>query len=402
MSEAFARTFRALDRGSRARASFTALVAVSLLSVWAMWLFTAKLSVYETSEAARLEVVRAAHPLDAPIPGRVIKINFALEQEVDEGDVLAELDAEPQRLALGEAKVKAASLGPQLGATQAELAAENRALSAFRNQGDAILGESSSRAEEAEIATRLAREELERIERLSDSGAVPEIDAVRAKSDAERKAAAAAALRAQRTKREGEWITGQSDRRIRIAGLQRDVVRLESELQQVQAQIGSIEHEIDRRRIRAPASGRVGEISSVRPGSFVDEGDHLGTIVAHGDLRVVAEFKPSSAFGHVRTGQTAHVRFDGFPWTEFGDTQASVTDVAREVRDGRARVELNIVSTSDRIPLQHGLPGTVEIEVEQATPAVLVLRAVGRLLHPSHNSDPARPAEDRRKRITRQ
>ncbi|WP_394845120.1 HlyD family efflux transporter periplasmic adaptor subunit [Pendulispora brunnea] len=397
----FSRTSRVLDADSSRTRGLTAVVALTLLAVWGTWLFRGELSVYETSEAARLEVVRAAHPFDAPIPGRVVKVNFALDQEVDEGDVLVELDSDQQRLALSEAKVKAANLGPQFTATRAELEAEKKALTAFRSQGDAILGEASSRAEEAEIATRLAREELERIERLTDSGAMPDIDAVRAKADAERKAATAAALRAQRTKHEGEWITGQSDRNTHIAALQRDVVRLESELHQIEAQIESLEHEIDRRRIRAPASGRIGEISSFRPGSFVDEGDHLGTIVARGDLRVIAELKPASAFGHVRTGQTAQVRFDGFPWTEFGDTRASVTDVAREVRDGHARVELNIVSANERIPLQHGLPGTVEIEVERATPAALILRAVGRLLHRG-NSDPPRPTEDRRERITRQ
>ena len=32
------------------------------------------------------------------------------------------------------------------------------------------------------------------------------------------------------------------------------------------------------------------------------------------------------------------------------------------------------------IPLQHGLPGTVEVEVERVSPATLVLREVGKHL----------------------
>ena len=55
--------------------------------------------------------------------------------------------------------------------------------------------------------------------------------------------------------------------------------------------------------------------------------------------------------------------------------------MASEVRDGRVRVELTVASEPPaRLPLQHGLPGTVEVEVEQATPATLVLRAAGQLL----------------------
>jgi membrane fusion protein (multidrug efflux system) len=32
------------------------------------------------------------------------------------------------------------------------------------------------------------------------------------------------------------------------------------------------------------------------------------------------------------------------------------------------------------IPLQHGLPGKLEVEVERISPAALVLRSVGKLL----------------------
>jgi len=402
MSDAFARTFRAIDTDSPARSMLAAITAVVLLAAWTVWLFTANLSVYEASEAARLEVVRATHPFDAPIAGRVVKANFALDNDVTEGDVLVELDAEPQRLALGEAKAKAASMAPKLAATRAELEAEKQALANFRHQGKATIDEATSRVEQAQIATTLAHDEFERIERLQKSGAVPEIDAIRGKADVQGKGAAEAALRSQQSKLEREWLTGQSDRGIRIASLQLDVVRLDAELAELTAQIESLEHEIERRRVRAPASGRIGEISNVRPGSFVDEGDRMGTIVARGDLRVVAEFKPASAFGRIRTGQPARVRFDGFPWTEFGETQAQVADVAGEVRDGRARVELAIVSANERIPMQHGLPGNVEVEVERTTPAKLILRAAGQMLHRPGTFAPPPPVRDRRPRITRQ
>jgi hypothetical protein len=58
-----------------------------------------------------------------------------------------------------------------------------------------------------------------------------------------------------------------------------------------------------------------------------------------------------------------------------------VRRVASEVRDGRVRVELGVApDAASRIPLQHGLPGTVEVQVERLAPATLVLRAAGKLL----------------------
>jgi membrane fusion protein (multidrug efflux system) len=51
------------------------------------------------------------------------------------------------------------------------------------------------------------------------------------------------------------------------------------------------------------------------------------------------------------------------------------------VRDGRIRVELAVNPNSTlRIHLQHGLPGTVEVQVERISPASLVLRTLGRQL----------------------
>jgi membrane fusion protein (multidrug efflux system) len=61
--------------------------------------------------------------------------------------------------------------------------------------------------------------------------------------------------------------------------------------------------------------------------------------------------------------------------------------VASELRQGRVRVELDVLDArSSRIPLQHGMTGVVEIEVERVTPAVLVLRMVGRKLAPDRAS----------------
>jgi membrane fusion protein (multidrug efflux system) len=60
---------------------------------------------------------------------------------------------------------------------------------------------------------------------------------------------------------------------------------------------------------------------------------------------------------------------------------ATVSRVASEPREGVVRIELIVhPESAPLIPLQHGLPGQVEIAVERASPAGLLLRAVGRML----------------------
>jgi membrane fusion protein (multidrug efflux system) len=125
--------------------------------------------------------------------------------------------------------------------------------------------------------------------------------------------------------------------------------------------------------------GRLGEVSVLRIGAVVDEGEKLGAVVPAGTLRVIAQFPPPAALGRIRPGQPARLRLQGFPWVQYGSIAARVESVASEIREGRVRVELGVTpQQSTPIPLQHGLPGSVEVEVEQVTPAALALRAAGR------------------------
>jgi hypothetical protein len=104
-------------------------------------------------------------------------------------------------------------------------------------------------------------------------------------------------------------------------------------------------------------------------------------VVPLGDLHVVADFFPPSALGRIRPGQPTRLRCAGFPWAQYGSLAVTVRRVASEVRDGHVRVELSVdPEGASPIPLQHGLPGAVEVQVERVAPAALVLRAAGKLL----------------------
>jgi membrane fusion protein (multidrug efflux system) len=260
------------------------------------------------------------------------------------------------------------------------MAAEEQALKDLEQQSHAAIDEQRNRVKQADIASKLAAHEADRLEKLHATKSVPEIDAVRARADADQKAAELAAAKALFVKLQHQFHTERDDRRTRIATLQREASRLQADLGSLGANIDTLEHNVEVRSIRAPASGRIGEIGTVRLGSVIHEGDQIATIVAKGDLKVVAEFPPAQALGRVRPGQNARVRFEGFPWTEFGDVTGRVVDVASEVRDNHARADLLIVNHSDRIPLQHGLPASVEVEIERTSPAQLVLRAAGSLV----------------------
>jgi membrane fusion protein (multidrug efflux system) len=380
MPSSFSRTFRSLEVESEGRTRAVLLGAALVLGAWTTWFVLARLAVYVSSDTAELEVARATDPVDAPVSGRVIQLDVALDAVVKEGDVLAVLDSETQRLQLREAMAKAEGIAPQLEATRETLAAEERALGDVGQESHSAIDEARAKLKEAQVAAKMQSNEADRLEALRARGAVSEMEAVRARSLADQKVAQLAALRSEVMKLQHASNANSDDRRTRISGLQREASKLDADLAALRANIETIQHDIERRSIRAPASGRLGEIGNVRLGSVLKEGERIATIVASGNLRVVAQFAPAAALGRVREGQHARVRLEGFPWTQYGEVSAQVTEVASEVRENHARVELVILNHSQLIPMQHGMPATVDIEVDRASPLQLVLRSAGQVL----------------------
>ena len=174
---------------------------------------------------------------------------------------------------------------------------------------------------------------------------------------------------------------GSSDQAAVERPFQADVARLQSEQADAESKVRILNQKIELHVVRAPVAGRIGNMVNLRSGAMVAEGTRLCTIVPTGGLRAVAFFDPATAAGRVRAGQTARLRMFGFPWTKYGLLLAQVDRVGNEPKDGLIRVELVLRSPQrTNIPLQHGLPGSAEVEVERVSPFALVLDAAGRFL----------------------
>jgi membrane fusion protein (multidrug efflux system) len=381
MATPFSRTTRSLQADGFRGAGFGLALAACLLGGWVVWFLLARVARYEVTDTARLEVDRAVHRVDAPVAGRVVATHLVLSQEVQAGDVLVELDARGQRLQLAEDRSRLTALGPQLDAIRQEVAAEERALEESRGAARVALDEARAQQREAEAVAALAEQEAARADQLRAGGILSEVEQLRARASAKSRRAAAESLKLAVERQAGEQQARETDRQAHIENLRRDVTRLEGEKITAAATVERLEHEGEMRHVVAPVAGRIGEVATLQIGSVVAEGDKLATIVPAGKLRVLAHYHPAQALGRILPGQPARLRLEGFPWMQYGSIATTVASVASEAREGRVRVELSV--THDSVPspmLQHGLPGSLEVEVERVSPATLVLRAAGQLL----------------------
>ena len=142
----FSRTMRALDTDGMSPTALAVILVAGLGGVWTGWLVTARVPVYQTSEAARLEVERV-HPIDAPVVGRVISTSLVLGREVKVGDVLLEIEAEREKLETSQEQARVTALTgevDQLAARGVGRAAGDRR-GAARRQSRARGGRPASR-----------------------------------------------------------------------------------------------------------------------------------------------------------------------------------------------------------------------------------------------------------------
>ncbi len=379
----FPRTFHALD-DERPGVSLVGLVLVSLLLAgWLTWLFAARISVFEVTPLGRLEVDRAAYPIASQVDGKVTEMPMTVGGRVEVGDLLVQLDTQDLEIRLLQDEARLASTDNELEAVRQELGLRRRTLEENRQASRLALEEARTRLREAEIEAGFADEEAERSRVLFEGGQVSQMEADRKRSEAARLRESVKTLSLTAQRQEAELRTRELADRTELAQLSRTLAQLEGDSAATAVDIEETHYELDKRSIRAPRAGKVGELADLRVMSTVREGEPLGTLLAEGDIKVLADFAAASALGRVRLGQQARMRLDGFPWTQYGMLSATVDRVASEPRSGRLRVELEVAAASDlKVPLQHGLTGTVEVEVERISPAALLLRTLGKALRP--------------------
>lgn len=381
MATQFSHTVQALIASGRRRRGGPMAAATIVLVAWLIWLFGAEVGIYRMATSS-VQAERDIHTVEANAEGRVIATHMTVGRRVRAGDVLVELENEIIQLKLAEHRARLHAASAQQTAIEAELAAEQNALATMRKSMPLAEVERRLRYEQAQESARLAEEELLRWRRLHESGlGASEMQIVERESAVRQRHSEAEELRVAMTRSLLDQRAAATDREARIERLRRDAAQLTGLVAATVKVVQQVEQEAQHYVVRAPVDGPLADVADLRPGMMVRSGDRLATILPNGNLKILADFPPQ-VIGQIRTGQAASLRLDGFPAAQYGRVTASVQRVAQETRAGKLRVELAISSASQAstIPLQHGLLGTVEVEVERIAPALLILRTAGALL----------------------
>lgn len=355
-----------------------ATVAIAALGAWSA---LARVTLYERAAGARLEVAPAAHHASPTVEGRIAGVLVAVGARVEAGDPIVTLDDEPQRRALAEVEAERAGAIDQADAVEEELEAAVEAVERARAERNAELARMRADHAVLEATAVFKEEDAAEVAALFDTGSATARETRVAKTEATlaRLRAEADTLAIAHAERRHESAI--ADRVAAAATIRAELAGARARLDTLEARAATLRSEIEQRTVRAPVGGVIASVAPVAAGDVVAVGETLATVLPEGPMVVVARLDAAGAIGRVHAGQRARVRFEGFPWSRYGETPGVVQSVAMDDPDGFVRVEIAIdadAAASAGIPLRHAMPGGVEIAIDRVSPAGLLLRAAGR------------------------
>ncbi|BAU13080.1 secretion protein HlyD family protein [Leptolyngbya sp. NIES-3755] len=378
------------------------IVSAGILLPWSMFA-----KVDETGTArGRLEPRGKTIRLDAPVSGTVAAIKVKEGQTVAAGAVLVELETEMARSELEQAQARLEGLRSRYTQLQLMQNQSSVSLNTQRLQNQAQTAAQSAQVNQTKQQLKLSeattvlvqelmtkdRQRVDRFTQLRDQGIIPGIqveDAERNLIESQQRLAKAQSeieqgqselskqqSGQQKLQREGELMLIESERRQRELDAQ--MLETQTNIDQTLKQIELLQFQLQQRVIRAPIAGTIFQLPVKSAGAVLPTGGMVAQIAPQNTNVVLKAQIPSENSGFLRVGLPVKVKFDAYPFQDYGVVSGHVRWISpdskvKETPQGSYEVfDLDIVldqpyieSGKKRISLAPGQTAIAEVIVRQ-------------------------------------
>ncbi len=149
----------------------------------------------------------------------------------------------------------------------------------------------------------------------------------------------------------------QRDREKELDQLNHDMQRQPENFQQA---LQSLKSEVDDWKkkyiLQSPINGKVSYIISFQENQFLQQGKLIGYITPDDSHFYTQAYLPQNNFGKVNKGQHVQLRFDAYPYQEFGFVEGTVSYVSNVASDSGFLTTIQLSNgfvTSDKIPIAY-------------------------------------------------
>ncbi len=163
-----------------------------------------------------------------------------------------------------------------------------------------------------------------------------------------------------------------------LKDLQAQITALESQIAQTQSQITSLKIQMQQRIVRSPIDGVIYEFPVTKPGAVLQPGQRIAQIAAKNTNFALKAQIPSQDSGFLKVGMPVKIKFDAYPFQEYGIVQGKVTRISPDSKVNQTAqgnietYELEIAldqqyiqNSEKRIPLSAGQTANAEVVIRQ-------------------------------------
>jgi hemolysin D len=163
-----------------------------------------------------------------------------------------------------------------------------------------------------------------------------------------------------------------------LKDLQTQITAVQSEVVQTRSQIISTRLQIQQRVVRSPINGVIFELPTTKPGAVVQAGQRIAQIAPKNADFVLKANMPNQDSGFLKLGMPVKVKFDAYPFQEYGIVPGKVTWISPDSKVSQTpqgttqSYELEITldqqyveNGNKRIPLSAGQTADAEVIIRQ-------------------------------------
>ncbi|MEH2231807.1 MAG: HlyD family efflux transporter periplasmic adaptor subunit [Nostoc sp.] len=163
-----------------------------------------------------------------------------------------------------------------------------------------------------------------------------------------------------------------------LKDIQAQITATQSEIAQTKSQLTSIRVEIQQRVVRSPINGVIFELPTTKAGAVVQVGQRIAQIAPTKTDFVLRASMPNQDSGFLKLGMPVKIKFDAYPFQEYGIVQGKVTWISPDSKVSQTpqgnieTYELEITldqqyvqNGNKRIPLGAGQTANAEVIIRQ-------------------------------------
>ncbi|MCU0568046.1 MAG: HlyD family efflux transporter periplasmic adaptor subunit [Oculatellaceae cyanobacterium Prado106] len=342
------------------------------------------------------------YKVQSATPGEIVRLLVKPGQRVKSGQLIAELDsrlaeAEVDRLQQTLAMDRLQLIQAQELLNRTAFEAESRRsislAQAHAREAALIKAEAHKTtqrvvAEQAQTDLDAAKQRLERLKPLWDEGVIAREQVFEVEQDLrdrqraltqtqgelESRAAEVQQVQAELSQQHGEIERIELETQQRLQQLKMDVTTLSAKISETENLLRSAKTQLQSTLLYAPVSGTVSSLYINNIGEFARPGDTLVEIAPENAPLILSAIIPNREAGLVQPKMTVQIKFDAFPFQEYGIVTGKVLSISPDAEQNeRLGAVYRVDVALDRTTLQHR-DQTIQFRVGQTANAEIVIR----------------------------